>query len=110
VAFRKEEQLPVASGSEIRDLIHSIGQVPGWTKKKEALYVRLLALMKANRYKCFSGHYLTYHLTRKGQACVYEVPQNQRGALREFAGRRVLLVCAGGWDGYGGRIYYAGIA
>jgi hypothetical protein len=108
MTFRAIDQLPIVGGGEIGHLIRAIGQGGGWTAQKEAMYDRLAALMDAKGYKRFSGHYLTYHLTRKGQACIYEVPHNQRGALREFAGRRVLLVCAGGWDGYGGRLYHAG--
>lgn len=105
--FRNEDQLPVTGGSEIQDLIRAIAEVPGWTAQKEASYERLVTLMEASGYKFFSGHYLTYHLTRKGQACIYQVPHNQRGALREFAGGRALLVCAGGWNSFGGRLYYA---
>jgi hypothetical protein len=78
-----------------------------WTAAKIELFVQLMALTKRERYLQFTGDYRDYHLERKGQSCLYDVPLGQRGALKKFRGKRVRLICAGAWDQYAGRFFLA---
>ena len=67
--------------------------IPTWTAVKHALYSQFEELVTRKSYVAFTGDCRIYHLERKGQSCLYDVPLNQRGALSKFAGKRVRLVC-----------------
>lgn len=77
---------------------------PTWTTEKTQLFEQLMALTKRERYMRFTGD---YHLERKGQSCLYDVPLDQRGALKNFRGKRIRLICEGTWDQYAGRFFLA---
>jgi hypothetical protein len=51
---------------------------PTWTAVKIQLFEQLMALTKRDKYIRFTGDYRDYHLERKGQSCLYDVPLNQR--------------------------------
>ena len=78
-----------------------------WTTMKRHLFEKLMDIAKREHYLRFTGDYRDYHLERKGQSCLYDVPLDQRGALKKFRGMRVRLICAGGWDPYSGRFFLA---
>ena len=76
-----------------------------WDLEKQQLFEKLGKLLVKHRYKQFTGDCRDYDLTRKGQACLYDVPGDQRGFLHEYRNKRVRLVCMGGLDAYSGRRY-----
>ena len=88
-------------------ILLKLDTMPRWTNAKYIIYDQLLNQMAIEGYKCFSGDYRTYHIQRKGQHCLYMVPPDHKGALAEFSGLKVRVVCDGSWDQYSGRIFYA---
>ena len=107
--------MPLEFDSQINDvLLDKVGKIlirlqsiPRWNNAKYAIYEELINQMTNEGYKRFSGDYRTYHLQRKGQHCVYKIPSGQKGALAQFSGMTVRIVCNGSWDQYSGRIFYA---
>lgn len=77
-----------------------------WDLEKQQLFETLEKLLAKHRYKHFTGDCRDYDLTRKGQACLYDVPADQRGFLHQYRNKHVRLVCMGGWDAYSGRSYF----
>ena len=76
-----------------------------WNSNCAVLFERLEKILSKKKYKQFIGDFRTYHLTRKGQSCLYDIPANQLGFLKPYRGKRVRLVCRGAWDQYGRKHY-----
>ena len=76
-----------------------------WNSNCAVLFERLEKILSKKKYKKFIGDFRTYHLTRKGQSCLYDIPANQLGFLKPYRGKRVRLVCRGAWDQYGRKHY-----
>ena len=103
VEDRIEDNLPDAIGKCLR----AFNQIPTWNKEKIELFDAFLRLASKEKYLEFTGDFRDYHLQRKGQHCLYVVPENQRGALQIFAGKKIRLVCGGKWNEGEGRIFHA---
>ncbi len=97
------DDLPDAVGR----CLHRLNAVPTWTREKHDLFDEFEKLAHAAGYLKFTGDWRDYHLQRKGEHCLYMIPPGQRGALAVFAGKRVRLVCGGGWNPYGDRYFFA---
>ena len=76
-----------------------------WNSNCAVLFERLEKILSKKKYKKFIGDFRTYHLTRKGQSCLYDIPANQLGFLKPYRGKRVRLVCRGAWDQYSRKHY-----
>jgi len=100
-----EDDLPDAIGVCLR----SFNAIPTWTNKKIEMFDNFLKLAKKEKYLEFRGDFRDYHLQRKGEHCLYVVPDNQRGALQVFAGKKIRLICGGKWNQREGRIFHAKI-
>lgn len=100
-------QIPDDIHDDVGILLRELHAIPTWTDAKHALYSRFEELVTRKSYLAFTGDCRDYHLERKGQSCLYDVPLNQRGALAKFAGKRVRLVCGGSYNPYSGRFYFA---
>ena len=92
---------------EISFAIHQFNRIKTWNKQKKSIYDSIEKMLESQEYIRFTGDSRQYHLYRKGDACLYDVPANQQGALKVFRNKRVRLVCAGAWNAYSGRFYYA---
>lgn len=92
---------------ELGVLLRRLNEISSWKKEKHDAYDEIRRLAKKRKYKFFKGHCRTYHLQRKGDHGLYDVPLNKRGALSEFRGKRIRIVCGGAWDGYSDRWYFA---
>ncbi len=108
--LRYANQLPDVVDDEIRRQLQAIQNLGrSWTQEKRDKYEALTkALKKSGQYWWFTGDCRDYHLQRKGEWCLYDVPEDQRGSLRGHRGQRVRLICTGGWDAYSGRGYFVG--
>lgn len=100
--------IPDQVEDELGVLLRRLNDIPSWTKEKHQAFEEIRRLAKKRKYKFFKGHCRTYHLQRKGDHGLFDVPPNKRGALAEFRGKRVRLVCGGAWDQYSDRWYFAG--
>lgn len=89
------------------DLLRRLNTMPTWTKEKIDLYGEVETEAKAQKYKFFRGDCRRYHIQRKGDHGLFDVPIGKRGALAPFQGKRIRLICAGSWDQYSGRFYFA---
>lgn len=105
--FQLQDQVPDLLPDAIGTALRELDQMPRWTQAKHDLFKQIVAMAQAAGYLAFPGHYRTYQLTRKGSVCLYDVPQQQRGALRRWVGQRVRLICTGAPNGYGERFYLA---
>jgi hypothetical protein len=101
------DQIEDSLEDEIGLCLRRLHATPTWTTVKSELFEQLMGLAKRERYMRFTGDFRDYHLERKGQSCLYDVPLGQRGALKKFRGKRIRLICAGAWDQYAGRFFLA---
>jgi hypothetical protein len=104
-----EDQLPDDYKDDLALAIHKLSQLQTWDAEAKEIFKDIEKICERKKYKKFSGDFRDYHLTRKGQSAIYVVPLNQRGSLEVFKGKRVRLICLGGWDSYAGRWFYAGL-
>ena len=87
--------------------LRKLNTMPTWNKAKISLYGEIEAEAKKQKYLFFKGDSRRYHIQRKGDHGLCDVPMNKRGALAAFRGKRIRLICAGGWDQYSGRYFLA---
>ena len=106
--LRIEDQKPDCYDDELANSIAQLSKLETWGAEAKKLYSKIESLCKRKKFIRFSGDYRDYHLTRKGQSAIYDIPLNQRGTLEKFRGKRVRIICLGGWDSYAGRWFYAG--
>jgi len=64
-----------------------------WNKESKEQLEKLKIFLEGNNYISFIGHPNRYHLTRIGDSCLYDVPTFRKGALTEFRGKRIRIVC-----------------
>ncbi|NDE34900.1 MAG: hypothetical protein EBY15_11085 [Gammaproteobacteria bacterium] len=88
-------------------LLRRLNTMPTWTNEKMTLYGEIEAEAKKLKYKLFKGDCRRYHIQRKGDHGLFDVPMDMRGALAPFRGKRIRLICAGSWDQYSGRYFLA---
>jgi hypothetical protein len=107
MTLKVHDQIEDSLDDEVGLCLRKLHANQTWTAVKIKLFEQLMALTKRGRYFRFTGDYRDYHLERKGQSCMYEVPLDQRGALKKFRGKRIRLICEGAWDQYAGRFFLA---
>ena len=105
LAFRAQDQITDSLEDDVGKCLQRLHSIPTWTAGKKSVFEELLRLCKQQRYLRFTGDFRDYHLERKGQSCLYDVPANQRGALEKFRGMRIRLICEGAWNQYAGRYF-----
>jgi len=105
--LKVEDQISDCLTDDVGLLLRELHAIANWPAKKNQLFEHLMLVTKRERYFRFAGDHRDYHLVRKGQSCLYDIPLNQLGALRRFRGHRIRLICAGAWDQYAGRFFLA---
>jgi hypothetical protein len=105
MALRFENQITDDLSDDVGRCLQTLHAHPTWTAAKVAAFKDLEELTARKGYLRFTGDFRSYHLERKGESCLYDIPMTQRGALQPFRGQRVRLICAGGWDPYAGRYF-----
>ena len=103
MALQAQDRITDSLDDDIGRCLQRLHAIQTWNAEKVSEFEELIRLCKRQRYLRFTGDYRDYHLERKGQSCLYDVPLNQRGALEKFRGKRVRLICEGAWDQYSGR-------
>ena len=78
-----------------------------WNDEAKDHLEKLKIFLKNKNYISFVGHPNRYHLTRIGDSCLYDVPTFRKGALTEFRGKRIRVVCVS--SGRYERLLMAGI-
>lgn len=73
--------------------IARVNRLPTWTKVRRRHAEHLKRLLRAFGYVPMNVHYMRYGLTRIGQSCLVDVPQDRQGRLATFRGERIRLVC-----------------
>src|SRR5262245_17087775 len=101
------KQLRDTSDDKIGSLLAQARAIETWTMEKRRLVERAIKAMIAAKYVSIRGQYSSYNLTQRGQSCQYDVPEDRRGKLLPFRGKRVRVVCVSRY-GMGGRIFLAG--
>jgi hypothetical protein len=107
MALTLEQQLPDDTNDEVGLCLQEMRSLPTWTVQKFELFARFERLARKERYLLFTADVRDYLLYGSGNSCLFDVPLNQRGALKKFAGKRIRLVCGGKSNRYSGRFYYA---
>jgi len=64
-----------------------------WNDESKKHLEELKIFLKNKNYISFVGHPKRYHLTQIGDSCLYDVPTYRKGALTEFRGKRIRVVC-----------------
>ena len=103
--LRIEDQIADNLQDEISGIVLTIAAKKTWDASCADIFEKLEKILTKKKYKTFSGDCRTYHLTRKGQSCLYDVPSNQLGYLIPYRNQRVRLVCLGGCNAYSDRFY-----
>jgi hypothetical protein len=107
MTLKLEDQIKDDLQDEVGKCLRALNKVPIWNKDKHAMFDAFLKLAETENYLEFKGDYRDYHLQRKAEHCLYVVPENQRGALQVFAGKKVRVICGGRWNARDGRIFHA---
>jgi hypothetical protein len=107
MGLKVHDQIEDSLDDEVGLCLRKLHANQTWTAVKIELFEQLMTLTKRGRYLRFTGDYRDYHLERKGQSCLYDVPLDQRGTLKKFRGKRIRLICEGAWDQYAGRFFLA---
>lgn len=105
--IKLEQHLPDDLNDEIGLCLQDMRSIPTWTGRKFELFAKVQKLARKKRYLIFTADVRDYLLYGSGNSCLFDVPLNQRGALKKFAGNRIRLVCGGKSNRYSGRYYYA---
>lgn len=92
---------------EIGESLRKLNMHLRWTKEKHSIFSEFERLAKKKKYLFFTGDFRDYHIERKGEHCLYDVPVTQKGALKIFCGRRIRLVCGSKSNQREGRFFYA---
>ena len=64
-----------------------------WDDGRKGLLEQLIDMLARKHYITFVGYPARYHLTQIGQSCLMDIPDNKRGHLGAFRGKRIRLVC-----------------
>jgi hypothetical protein len=107
MALKLEDQMPDELDDQVGLCLREMRSIPTWTTRKFELFAKFKRLAKIKRYLLFTADVRDYQLYGSGKSCLFDVPINQRGALKKFAGKRIRLVCGGKSNRYSGRFYYA---
>ncbi len=107
MALKHETNIPDDLPDAIGDCLRRLNAMPTWTRAKHDLFDEFDRLARTRGYLQFTGDCRDYLLQRKGEHALFVIPRGQRGALARFAGKRVRLVCGGGWNPYSDRVFYA---
>lgn len=84
----------------VRDTLNKIANIRFWNNEKKKHYEMLLKQLKKEKYDIFQGDFRDYHINRKTENCLYDVPLDQRGFLQKYRGQRVRLICINRWNAY----------
>jgi len=93
--LREEDKLEDNFKDDISNAISEFLKITTWTEEKRKSYTNMLKIIENEGYINFQGSYKVYHLTKTGDSCLYDVPENQRGVLKIFSGKRIRLICVG---------------
>ena len=107
MTLKLEDQLKDDLKDEVGKCLRALNKISTWNKVKAEMFDEFLNLAETENYLKFTGDYRDYHLQRKAEHCLYFVPENQRGALQAFAGKKVRVICGGRWNARDGRIFHA---
>lgn len=91
--FNQSDKIKDTIDDDVRPILDALNAREGWNTQGREHLAELKKLLKRKRYKTFIGHPTRYHLTSIGQSCLYDVPMYRKGALADFRGKRVRLVC-----------------
>lgn len=91
--FNQSDKIKDTIDDDVRPILDALNTREGWNTQAREHLAELKKLLKRKRYKTFMGHPTRYHLTSIGQSCLYDVPMYRKGALADFRGKRVRLVC-----------------
>ena len=97
-------------GDPIDEILREISISISWTKRKRELFTQLNQSLIKEQYILFHSDFRTYDLQTKGSSAIYSVPDDQRGTLKEYAGKKVRIICldySDRWPGYSGRKFAA---
>ena len=107
MAVKLEQQIPDNLTDEVGLCLQKMRSVSTWTAQKFELFAKFKHLARRKRYVLFTADVRDYLLYGSGNSCLVDVPLNQKGALKRFAGKRIRLFCGGKSNRYSGRFYYA---
>ena len=107
MAIKQENKFHDLLDDEVGLCLREMMSFPTWVKAKFELFERFRRLAKKERYFLFTADVRDYKVSGSGVSCLYQVPSNQRGALRRFRGKYIRLVCGGKSNRCSGRFYYA---
>ena len=91
--FERSQQLIDDIDDEINILLASLNNRTTWTQRCKGELENLKKVLQKKKYKYFLGHPNRYHLSTIGESCLYDVPIDRRGELKNFRGMRVRIVC-----------------
>jgi hypothetical protein len=91
--FDKSDKIKDNIKDEVWLYLARLNNRKNWNGESKETLQQLKDLLNQEKYKSFIGHPDRYHLTRIGDSCLYDVPTYRKGALAEFRGQRIRVVC-----------------
>jgi hypothetical protein len=101
---------PFSPDDNVAQVLAYISREPVWNNNKKKLLQQLRESILKDNYLIFHSDFRVYKLQNKGTSGTYNIPLNQRGALKKFRGKRIRLICldySDRWRGYAGREFAA---
>jgi hypothetical protein len=80
--LRIKDQIADNLYDEISGIVLTMATKKTWDANCADMFERLEKILTKKKYKKFVGDFRTYHLTRKDQSCLYDIPANQLGFLK----------------------------
>jgi hypothetical protein len=91
--FEKTDKIKDNIKDEAWPYLLRLNKRTSWNDESKDQLEKLKKFLKNKKYISFVGHPNRYHLTRIGDSCLYDVPTFRKGALTEFRGKRIRVVC-----------------
>ena len=97
-----DKVIPDDFDDTIGPFIQKLDKIETVTKEKRLLLIDIVEMAKKLAHILFYGDCRNYGVQRVGQSRIFIVPDDQKGNLKPFRGKRIRIVCLSSGH-YGGR-------
>lgn len=95
------------------DKLNAVKEIPTWTRTKHEKYNQIESELNKSGHFFFYADERTYKLPGRGNYKIFKVKEDQKGALKIFRGKEIMLISTGPntyksrYGGFNGNAYFA---
>jgi hypothetical protein len=86
-------KIPDLHNDKIGKLLKRFHELPTWTQEKHILSAEIVKQTEIESYINFSADGNKIGLSSIGSSCLFDIPNNQKGSLGVFKGKRIRVIC-----------------